>query len=100
MLVNLKVRLATVVMCSHVLSGCLYVNATYPLDVNMNQTPIGSKVGTASRYSVLWAVAWGDGGTQAAARNGGLTVIHNADTHDQVYFFGIYARRTTIVYGD
>ncbi len=97
---NPKARLLAALVCSQFLSGCLYVNATYPLDINMNQTPIGTKVGMASRYSVLWAVAWGDGGTQAAAHNGGLTVIHNADTRDQVYFFGIYARRTTIVYGE
>lgn len=93
-------RLLCALVCAQLLGGCLYVNATYPLDVNMDQTPVAPKTGMASRHSVLWAVAWGDGGTQAAARNGGLKVIHNADTHDEVYLFGIYARRTTIVYGE
>ncbi len=88
------------VVCAQLLTACLYVNATYPLDQNMQETPVGEKVGTASRYSVLWAVAWGDGGTQAAARNGGLKVIHNADFRDQVFLFGLYTKRTTIVYGD
>ena len=94
------VRLVATLVATATLTGCLYVNATYPLDINMDRTPLGTKVGQATRYSVLWAVAWGDGGTQAAARNGGLTVINNADTHDEVYLFGVFARRTTIVYGE
>ena len=56
--------------------------------------------GQASAHSVLWLFAWGDAGTQAAAKNGGLTVIHNADDKDLVILGGVYARRTTIVYGD
>lgn len=82
------------------LQGCIYLNATYPLDTNMNRTPLGTKTGQASAHSVLWLFAWGDAGTQAAARNGGLTVIHNADDKDLVILGGVYARRTTIVYGD
>lgn len=93
-------KLLAALACSALLNGCLYVDATYPLDTNMDKTPAAAKVGEASRYSVLWMVAWGDGGTQAAARNGGLSVIHNADTHDKVVLFGLYARRTTIVYGE
>jgi hypothetical protein len=82
------------------LNGCIYLNATYPLDTNMNRTPVGTKVGTSSLQSVLWLFAWGDAGTQAAARNGGITVIHNADDKDFVILGGLYAKRTTIVYGD
>jgi hypothetical protein len=93
-------RWLTILLASAALSGCLYVNATSPLDTNMNRTPLGTKTGEASRHSVLWLVAWGDGGSDAAARNGGLKVIHNADTRTQFYFFGVYARATTIVYGD
>lgn len=94
------VRLLAMLAAAATLTGCLYVNATYPLDIDMDRTSLGTKVGQATRYTVLWAVAWGDGGTQAAARNGGLTLINNADTHDEVYLFGLFARRTTIVYGD
>ncbi|MEQ1803484.1 MAG: TRL domain-containing protein [Gammaproteobacteria bacterium] len=93
-------RILGVLAGAALLSGCLYINATYPLDQNMNETKVTGKVGRASRYSVLWAVAWGDGGTQAAARNGGLTIIHNADTQDEVYLFGLWSKRTTIVYGE
>lgn len=93
-------RLAATATAASLLSGCLYLDATRPLDTDMNQTPMGTKTGESRLYSVLWLVAWGDAGTQAAARNGGLEVIHNADTRDQVYLFGAFVRRTTIVYGD
>ena len=59
----------------------------------------GLLVGQATRYSAPWAVAWSDGGTQAA-RNGGLTFINSADPHDEEYLCGAVARRTTIVYGE
>jgi hypothetical protein len=94
------VRLLAAAAAALSLQGCIYLNATYPLDTNMNRTPLGTKTGQASAHSVLWLFAWGDAGTQAAARNGGLTVIHNADDKDLVILGGVYARRTTIVYGD
>lgn len=94
------VRFAAVAVMSLSASGCLYLNATYPLDTNMNRTPVGTKRGEASVHSVLWLFAWGDAGTQAAARNGDITIIHNADDKDVVILGGVYARRTTIVYGD
>ena len=97
---KLAVRLVAIAAFGAMLGSCLYVDATRPLDINMNQTPIGTKTGESRLYSVLWLVALGDAGIQAAARNGGLKVIHNADTRDEVYFFGAFARRTTIVYGD
>lgn len=93
-------RLLAVAAVGALLSGCIYLDATRPLDTDMNQTPIGTKTGESRLYSVLWLVAWGDAGIQAAARNGGLKIIHNADTRNEVYFFGAFARRTTIVYGD
>ncbi len=93
-------RMLTVLAAALLLNGCLYINATYPLDQDMNETKVTEKVGKSHRYSLLWAVAWGDGGTQAAARDGGLKVIHNADTRDEVYLFGLWSKRTTIVYGE
>ncbi|RLB60914.1 MAG: hypothetical protein DRH08_14655 [Deltaproteobacteria bacterium] len=82
------------------LSGCLYINTTSPLDINLNQTELGDKVGEASQYMVLWMVAWGDAGTKAAAENGGITQVNHADRQTKFYFFGVYARSTTVVYGD
>ena len=52
------------------LSGCFYAHVKQPLDTNVDRTVLGEKSGTATSYSVLWVAAWGDAGTQAAARNG------------------------------
>lgn len=81
-------------------SGCAYMNIKAPLDTDLNQTTLGSKTGTASSQSVLWLVAWGDSGTKAAAENGGIQVINHMDEQIQCYLFGMYTKKTVIVYGD
>ena len=90
--------LATLV--SLTLSGCLYVNVTQPLDTDMYETRMGNKTGESSSYILFWAFAWGDAGTHAAAKNGEITTIYNADTKLKSYALGIYTKRTTVVYGD
>jgi hypothetical protein len=82
------------------LSGCVYVNIKAPLDRDVNRTELGSKVGTSSSQSVLWLFAWGDAGTEAAARNGGITTITHLDAAYRSYLFGLYSERVTIAYGD
>ncbi len=82
------------------MSGCLFVDITMPLDTDLNKTELGDKTGEASSHAVLWAVAWGDAGTKAAADNGGISVVRHADTRLYSFFLGIYTRRTTVVYGD
>jgi hypothetical protein len=81
-------------------SGCVYYNVGAPLDTDLDRTELGSKVGESRAQSVLWMVAWGDAGTQAAARNGGIKTIRHADQRGFGILFGLYARQTTIVYGD
>jgi hypothetical protein len=81
-------------------SGCAYMNVKSPLDQDLNKTAFGSKTGKASAQSVLWLFSWGDAGTKAAAANGNISVINHMDERLQVYLFGIYAKRTVIVYGD
>jgi hypothetical protein len=80
--------------------GCIYWNVTTPLDTDLDETRLGSKVGKASAYSVLWLVAWGDAGTQAAAEDGDIGVIRHADTNTLSILLFLYTRQTTIVYGD
>ena len=82
------------------LSGCLYAKVTAPLDTDTNKTTIGTKIGRASTYSVLWLVAWGNGGTDAAARNGEIKVIEHLDIEYESYLFGTYSKVTTIAYGE
>jgi hypothetical protein len=90
----------TAVLIAPLFTGCLYYNVSLPLDTNLDETQLGSKVGQAQAQSVLWAVAWGDAGTQAAAKEGGITTVRHADQNGLVVFFGAYIRQTTIVYGD
>ncbi|MCC5794239.1 MAG: hypothetical protein JJT85_05820 [Chromatiales bacterium] len=82
------------------LTGCIYSNVTAPLDINVDQTRIGSKTGKASMHVFAWSFAWGDAGVEAAAANGGLEVINHLDTERRFVLFGLYSRITTIAYGD
>lgn len=89
-----------VITFSFCLVGCVYLDISQPLDTNLDKTQLGSKVGEASIQSVLWSVAWGDGGIKAAAENGGITVINHADRRRFGVLFGLYVKETTVVYGD
>ncbi len=90
----------TALLLTASLSGCVYSSATTPLDQNVQETRIGSKTGRASVYIVAWLVAWGDAGVEAAARDGGLEVIHHLDVERRVVLFGLFSQITTIAYGD
>jgi hypothetical protein len=50
--------------------------------------------------SVLWLIAWGDAGTAAAAKQGGLTTVNHMDRETLFVLFGLYSKSTTIVYGE
>jgi len=86
--------------CMLIAGGCAYSNISGPYDLNIENTEFGTKVGRASNYSVLWLVAWGDGGYKAAAENGGITVMKHSDYQVTQYLMGLYVKQTTIVYGD
>ena len=81
-------------------AGCVYTHVQVPLDTNFDKTELGTKKGEADIHSVMWLVAWGDGGTQAAAKAGDIKVIRHADSELHLYLFGVYAKLATIVYGD
>jgi hypothetical protein len=91
---------ALALLAAPLLSGCLYTHIQTPLDIDLDRTQLGDKIGKAQWQSVLWAVAWGDAGTQAAARQGGLKIINHADSETFVILFGLYASQTTILYGE
>ena len=88
------------ILAALLLTGCLYVDIKAPFDTDLNQTVLGAKKGEASVYSVLWLVAWGDGGTAAAAKNGGITTVNHMDAEVFSILFGLYSKTTTVVYGD
>jgi len=81
-------------------SGCAYVNIKTPYDTDLERTALGSKIGKSEYYSLLWLVAWGDAGTEAAAKNGGISVINHMDRELLAVFFGLYVKSTTVLYGD
>lgn len=103
-----KIRLLGVLLVlATVLGGCAYavspVTGMLYTDV---QGPViatdlanSSRIGTATCYSLLGLVGVGDASIQAAARNGNITRIHHVDHESQV-ILGLYAKFTTIVYGE
>jgi hypothetical protein len=87
-------------MVVSVLSGCVYTHVLTPYDTDLNRTVLGQKQGKASMESILWLIAWGDASTAAAAKQGGLTTVNHMDRETLFVLFGLYAKSTTIVYGE
>jgi hypothetical protein len=85
---------------SFLASGCVFTDVKIPLDTNLEETKLGSKTGESTSQSVLWLVAWGDSGTQAAAQQAGITTLLHADQRIFSILFGLYTKQTTVVYGD
>lgn len=96
----MKSGILVLALISGLVSGCAYSNIQRPLSTEFNKTELGTKKGESSGHSVLWLFAWGDGGIKAAAENGGIKVIRHADARLFFLLFGLYAKATTIVYGD
>jgi TRL (tRNA-associated locus)-like protein len=95
-----KSGIIAILVAALLLTGCVYGNIQRPLGTEFDKTELGTKKGEASNYSVLWLVAWGDGGTKAAAENGHIAVIRHADARFFFLLFGLYTKVTTVVYGD
>ncbi len=95
-------RTALLLLClaALVLFGCLYAHIRVLLDTDLNETKFGAKRGKTTNRTVLGLFAWGDGSTQAAAANGGITTLNQADTEIFSILFFVYNETTTIVYGD
>jgi hypothetical protein len=77
----------------------VYTNTKAPLDIDYEETQLGSKIGKASATSILFLFAWGDASAAAAARDGGITIIRHAD-YEFVNVLGFYQSFTTVVRGD
>ncbi len=93
-------KIMVVCLILSISTGCLYSNVRMPLDKDFDKTTLGNKVGKSEAQSVLWLVAWGDAGTQAAAEDGDIKVINHADSEFLSILFGLYSKRTTILYGE
>jgi hypothetical protein len=97
-------KLAIILFLSLFLSGCavLYTDIKTPIpSLSINTDAQGTAhVGKASCASYVWVVALGDCSVQAAMQNGGISKVHHVDSEITSYFFGIYTKFTTVVYGE
>ena len=80
-------------------SGFLYSSVKAPIDIDSEETQLGTKQGRSTSSTVLGLVAWGDASTRAAAEAGGVTTIRHVD-YEYTNILSVYATFTTVVYGD
>ena len=97
---NRRITIVLLMSILLVFSGCAFINIKTPFDTDLDKTELGSKRGTASAYSLLWLVSWGDASYATAAKNGGITVMKHADQEMQQVLLGLYTRWRVVVYGD
>jgi hypothetical protein len=98
--------LALAVSCAALTAGCAVANGPVfaPVTFNMKgpvaagPAPTSPKTGRAEAFGIV-LFATGDASISAAASNGGITNIHHVD-HETLSILGIYAKYTTIVYGE
>ena len=100
-------RFAVGVVCASFLTGCAAIGhapVTAPITLH-EKGPVAAgpaagsaKVGRAEAWGIL-VFATGDASISTAMRNGGITRIHHVD-HETSSFLGVYAKYTTIVYGE
>ena len=100
-------RFALTAVCVGFFTGCATVgHAPVTSLVTLNEKgPVAagsaagsSKVGRSEAWGIL-VFATGDASISTAMRNGGITRIHHVD-HETSSFLGVYAKYTTIVYGE
>jgi hypothetical protein len=100
-------RCALPIIFATVLTGCSAVgHAPVTALVTLNEKgPVSAgpaatspKVGRASAWGIL-VFATGDASISAAMSNGGIARVHHVD-HETLNILGIYAKYTTVVYGE
>lgn len=78
-------------------NGFIFTSVKGP--VAATETATFSKKGEASCSTVLGLISTGDASIKAAMRDGGITKIHHVD-HSSTTVLGLYAKFTTVVYGE
>ncbi|MBI4577272.1 MAG: hypothetical protein HY722_13520 [Planctomycetes bacterium] len=79
-------------------TGVLYSSYRAPIDVDFMDTAVSDKMGSSAAHCVLGLVSWGDASAYAAARNGGLSTIEDAE-YDYLNVLFVYQRYTLVVRG-
>lgn len=77
----------------------VFSNIEAPLDVDMDPTELGTKVGRSSASNILSLISFGDASIAGAAQRGGIQTIRHAD-YEYFNILGVYQRFTTVVHGD
>lgn len=80
-------------------NALIYEGTTAPLTVTSNPISNNIKVGRSNSVMVLGLVGVGDGGINAAAKNGGISKISFVDVQ-KTSILGMFTKSETIVYGD
>lgn len=81
----------------------IFTNVTTPaqmLTVATDATAKPVKTGRASSKAILGVVAAGNGGINAAMKNGGITRVHHIDHNIKLFAYGVFVSDTVIVYGE
>ncbi len=95
------------VFCAALLAGCTTMSngPVSALIVTDQRGPVAmgaaagqSKVGRSEAWGIL-IFATGDASISAAMKAGGITRVHHVDS-ESLTILGIYAKYTTIVYGE
>jgi phosphotransacetylase len=85
-----------VCVSSPVSNGLIYTGVQGPVAATAADTY--SRVGKSSCVAVLGFVSAGNASIDAAMKNGAITKIHHVD-HKSTNILGVFAKYTTIVYG-
>ena len=79
--------------------GAFFTQVRAPLDVDCDNTDMGSKVGQAKTMCFFHLVSVGDASVQAAAKDGGITKVKHLD-YEFMNALGIFNTMKIIAYGD
>jgi hypothetical protein len=86
-------------------TAALFANFRAPLTTDFNNTPIGTRQGSATTYYFYepfvtdFDIGWGNASIARAARRGGVTKVYYAD-YEYFSVLGIYTSVTVHAYGD
>lgn len=95
-----------------VCSGCavdgrLYTNKTIPYSTDFDRTSVGLKKCTIDDFKVKEpfsglgvSAEWMNDSVLQKAKESGITTIHFADLKVLSVWFGIYTKKTLVVYGE
>lgn len=79
--------------------GAAFSSTKAPIDIDLNNTDLGSKRGDSSSLCILGLFSFGDASIASAAEKGNIQTIKHAD-YNYLNVLGLFQSFTTIVYGD